>query len=127
MNIASLRIVTRDVPGLASFYQHLTGAEPATQNDDFVEVACGAMTLAICSERSVERFNAGAASGAANRSVIIEFKVDAVDVVRERVADLVSEWVQEPTDQPWGNRSMLLRDPDGNLINIFSPIAKGSS
>ena len=21
---------------------------------------------------------------------------------------------------PWGNRSLLLRDPDGNLVNIFS-------
>jgi hypothetical protein len=22
---------------------------------------------------------------------------------------------------PWGNRSLLLRDPDGNLVNLFSP------
>jgi hypothetical protein len=28
--------------------------------------------------------------------------------------------VMEPTNQPSGNRSMLLRDPDGNLTNIFS-------
>jgi hypothetical protein len=25
-----------------------------------------------------------------------------------------------PTTMPWGNRSMLLRDPDGNVVNIFS-------
>jgi catechol 2,3-dioxygenase-like lactoylglutathione lyase family enzyme len=30
--------------------------------------------------------------------------------------------VLEPTDQPWGNRSMLFRDPDGNLVNFFAPI-----
>jgi len=24
------------------------------------------------------------------------------------------------TLMPWGNRSLLLRDPDGNLVNIFS-------
>ena len=23
---------------------------------------------------------------------------------------------------PWGNRSLLLRDPDGNLVNLFTAI-----
>ncbi len=23
---------------------------------------------------------------------------------------------------PWGNRSLLFRDPDGNLINFFTPV-----
>jgi uncharacterized glyoxalase superfamily protein PhnB len=25
-----------------------------------------------------------------------------------------------PASQPWGNRSMIFRDPEGNLINVFS-------
>jgi hypothetical protein len=24
---------------------------------------------------------------------------------------------------PWGNRSLLFRDPDGNLINFFTPVS----
>jgi hypothetical protein len=24
---------------------------------------------------------------------------------------------------PWGNRSLLLRDPDGNLVNFFTPVS----
>jgi hypothetical protein len=28
--------------------------------------------------------------------------------------------VLPPTDLPWGNRAMLFRDPDGNLINMFA-------
>jgi hypothetical protein len=23
---------------------------------------------------------------------------------------------------PWGNRSLLFRDPDGNLVNLFAPV-----
>jgi hypothetical protein len=23
---------------------------------------------------------------------------------------------------PWGNRSLLFRDPDGNLVNVFTPV-----
>ena len=31
-------------------------------------------------------------------------------------------FVNEPTTLPWGNRSLLFRDPDGNLINFFTPV-----
>jgi hypothetical protein len=23
---------------------------------------------------------------------------------------------------PWGNRALLFRDPDGNLVNLFTPV-----
>ena len=42
---------------------------------------------------------------------------------RLRLKEIVKAWVLEPTDQPWGNRSMLFRDPDGNLINLYARIA----
>jgi uncharacterized glyoxalase superfamily protein PhnB len=69
----------------------------------------------------VETYNAGAASAAANRSAILEFEVSDVDAERARLRGTVTDWVQEPTSQPWGNRSMLFRDPDGNLINFYTP------
>jgi len=50
--------------------------------------------------------------------VIIEFLVDDVDGVHRNLAGLV----QEPTTMPWGNRSLLFRDPDGNLVNFFTPV-----
>ncbi|WP_368733884.1 VOC family protein [Desulfobacter hydrogenophilus] len=30
--------------------------------------------------------------------------------------------MQEPTTMPWGNRSLPFRDPDGNLVNFFTPV-----
>lgn len=27
--------------------------------------------------------------------------------------------VLAPTTMPWGNRSALVRDPDGNVVNLF--------
>lgn len=38
-----------------------------------------------------------------------------------RLKEAVDSWVNEPTLMPWGNRSLLLRDPDGNLVNLFTP------
>lgn len=34
----------------------------------------------------------------------------------------VATFVNEPTMMPWGNRSLLFRDPDGNLGNLFTPV-----
>ena len=30
--------------------------------------------------------------------------------------------VQAPTLMPWGNMSVLIRDPEGSLINLYTPV-----
>ena len=68
------------------------------------------------------------ASAAANRSVIIEFRVADVDADYQRLADVLSSaLVQAPTTMPWGNRSLLFRDPNGNLVNLFTPVTAAAS
>jgi len=49
--------------------------------------------------------------------------VDDVDKEYEKLKKAISDFVQPPTTQPWGNRSLLFRDPDGNLINFFTPVS----
>lgn len=71
----------------------------------------------------MELFGAGAARPADNHSAIIEFRVDDVDQEYERLEKVISDFVQRPTTPPWGNRSLLFRDPDGNLINFFTPVS----
>ena len=58
-----------------------------------------------------------------NKSAIIEFLVGNVDEEYEKIKDLTDDIVQELTTMPWGNRSLLFRDPDGNLINFFTPVS----
>lgn len=63
------------------------------------------------------------AEAAANRSAIIEFRVGDVDAEYARLApDIGPALLQLPTTMPWGNRSLLLRDPDGALVNLFAPV-----
>ena len=66
-------------------------------------------------------FGAGAARPADNHTAIIEFRVGDVDAEYRKLKTMISDVVQEPTTMPWGNRSLLFRDPDGNLINFFTP------
>jgi catechol 2,3-dioxygenase-like lactoylglutathione lyase family enzyme len=55
--------------------------------------------------------------------VIIDFRVNDVDKEYEKLKTIISEFIKEPTIMPWGNRSLLFRDPDGNLVNFFTPIS----
>ena len=125
MKLAQARLVTSDVPALSQFYENVLGVT-AIGSEDYVELRGPGSALALSSKRSVDLFNAGAAEPAANRSVILDFLVNEVDRERERLTALVQQFVLEPTDQPWGSRSMLFRDPDGNLINFFSSIRRCS-
>ena len=121
MNFVSTRIITDDIKRLVHFYERL-GLSAKWYTDDFAEVSTPVATLAIGSTRTMTLLAAGAAVGGQNRSVIIEFQVADVDVVYEHLKSVVSEFVQQPTTQPWGNRSVLVRDPDGNLVNLFTPV-----
>ena len=122
MKLSFARIVTRDVRSLADFYRSVTGITPNFLSDAYVEFVADGATLAISSQHTMEQFGGGAAHASANRSVIFDFRVEDVDRERERIRKFVKDVVLEPTNQPWGNRSMLFRDPDGNLINFFAAI-----
>lgn len=123
MHLASLRIITADIKRLVQFYEKATGITARWLTDDFAEIITSSITLAIGSTRTLAFFGEGVAQPAANKTVIIEFLVENVDNDYERVKDLTSEIVQKPTTMPWGNRSLLFRDPDGNLINFFTPVS----
>ncbi len=126
MKLASIRLTTRDVPALSKFYERVTGITPSThpQFPGYAEIRFPGFLIALASEESAAKFNAGAVVGASNRSAVLELEVEDVDAERGRLEEIVREWVMPPTDMPWGNRSMLFRDPDGNLINVYQPIRR---
>jgi catechol 2,3-dioxygenase-like lactoylglutathione lyase family enzyme len=123
MQLASIRLITAEIGPLVRFYEAVTGARATVRTPDFAEVFTTAGTLAIGSTRTLALFGGQhVARAAANHSAIIEFRVDDVDAAFARLATILGEAVvQPPTTMPWGNRSLLFRDPDGNLVNFFTP------
>lgn len=94
MNMASLRIITDDVEKLATFYELICGARALRYTPVFAELRTPSCTLAVGDTATLALFNAqGVLAPAQNRTVIIEFRVE--DVVK---------------------------DPEGNLLNFFTPV-----
>ena len=129
MRLVQSRIVTDDVEALAAFYARLLGVS-VTLNEYYVEVPAGAVTVGFSRRRFTEYReddHAVAEAGAARGDeMILDFEVGDVDAEYERIAGLGAEVVTPPTTQPWGSRSMIFRDPGGNMVNVFSRAKPGA-
>lgn len=109
MNFVSTRVITSDVARLIAFYEQITGIPAKTFTPEFAEINTAGATLAIAGASTVPGF-------VRPDEKIIEFLVDDVDAIE------VADPVLPPTTMPWGNRSTLVRDPDGTLVNLFTPV-----
>ena len=128
MNLVSMRIITDNLEPLVSFYENISGLPATRFGDVFAELSTPGCTLAIGSTQTLKMLHAeGLLYPAQNRSAIIEFLVEDVDKEFVRLKEYVADFIQEPTTMPWGNRSLLFQDPDGNLVNLFTPAVRAGT
>ena len=125
VQFASVRIIAEDLQPLVRFYEAVTGADAQWLTEDFVELVTPSATVAISHARRVSFLGQDSPRAAANNSVIYEFLVQDVEALFSRLQvdfgdDLTV--VQPLTMMPWGNMSLLIRDPDGALINLYTPV-----
>ncbi|HSD05862.1 VOC family protein [Flavobacterium sp.] len=126
MNLVSIRIITANFNELVKFYEQVTEIPVVQYTPDFAELKTPTATIAIGSTKTLQFFGGDeVAQPAQNRSVIIEFRVNDVEKEYKRLENfLQNNIVQKPTTKPWGNKSLLFRDPDGNLVNLFTPVTQ---
>jgi catechol 2,3-dioxygenase-like lactoylglutathione lyase family enzyme len=123
MRLIQARFVTDNVAALARHYAALIGVS-ATVNDYYVEIASGAASVGFSRRRFTEDQQladlCARPSTVRRGDVILDFVVDDVDAEFDRIDALGARWLFGPTAQPWGTRSMMYRDPEDHLVNIFS-------
>jgi uncharacterized glyoxalase superfamily protein PhnB len=121
MKFASTRLVAADIKRMVGFYEMVTGQAADWLAPQFAEIVTPSATLAIGGAEAVALFKEGSAEPAANRTAILEFRVDDVDADFARLKDKV-EVVHEPKTMPWGNRTAQFRDPEGTIVALFTPV-----
>ena len=114
-------LITRNVKRLVDFYEPVLKVKAKWSGNDYAEFTTGVGVLAIFSADAQEKYIPGSADAGKNRGMILEFRVDNVDEEYRRLDSLVKVWVKPPTTQPWGTRSVYFRDPDGNLVDFYTP------
>lgn len=124
MDLVQCRIVTDDVRTVATFYATLAGAD-VIFNDYYMEIPVGSATVGLSKCRFSDYSGCGE-PGLRKGELVMDMAVEDVDREFDRIDQLGVDWVQHPTDQPWGARSMVFRDPDGHPVNVFSRLAARS-
>ena len=125
VQLASVRLISDDLPRLVRFYETITGVAAQYLTDDFVEVVTPSATFALSAPERVAFIKDNTPRAGANNTAIFEFLVEDVEVLFAKLQDAYGEdldVVQSPVTMPWGNRSVLIRDPEGSLINLYTPV-----
>lgn len=111
-------LITDDVPALAAFYALVLDAEVEGEAP-FARVTVPGAALSFFSAQRMEAMVPASTSAAASGNFTLEFRVTDVDARHELLTARGVEILKPPTTQPWGRRSVWLRDPDGNIVNLY--------
>ena len=123
-------IYVPDVTASVSFYADAFGLEPrfVTPEGDYGELDTGPTTLAFVAE-SLAAGNLDHAGGFAPLDASAPPAGFSITLTTDRVAEHVAAAVQAgatpyvaPLEKPWGQTVAYVRDPNGLLVEIATPI-----
>lgn len=117
-------LITHRLETLRDFYREVLQVEPKVYQDDYLEFPLEGAILSLYKQESLDKTVPGAMQAGVNKSIMLEFQVADVDqeYARLKQSKLPIDWVMSPTTFPWGNRSIYFRDPEGNMVNLYSVV-----
>jgi catechol 2,3-dioxygenase-like lactoylglutathione lyase family enzyme len=117
-------LITPQFAKMQEFYRRLLLLEPKQFQADYVEFQIPGAVISLYEEASFAQIAPRAVPKPGTGPVMLELQVDNVDQEFERLHSLglKIDFILPPTTFPWGNRSTYLKDPDGNLLNIYSTV-----
>jgi len=122
-----VNLYTANIEAGLRFYRDLLGFEetfrtPADGTPAHVELSLNGFSLGLGTVQAAKTAHGvDAAPGSPAMAIVVW--TDDVDAAFERLTSAGVPAVQPPHDSGNGNRNALLRDPDGNLVEIVSKIA----
>lgn len=117
-------LMTSRMPATQEFYQSLLNMEPHFESDWFV----------ILTPKDGPRYELGLIDSASEliptsycdtpRGSYFTFVVDDVSAVYDRAKARGDKIIQPPRDEFYGQRRLLLEDPNGYLVDVSAPVAE---
>lgn len=124
----AIGIVVADMARSLAFYRRLGLAIPPEADGEphvSLELPSG-LRLMWDTQETVRSFDAAWSAPSGGPGMSLAFLYDSPADVDRAYAELVEagfEGHREPWDAFWGQRYATLRDPDGNGIDLFAPLA----
>lgn len=123
LNIIGLFV--NDMETMVSFYRDVMGMKTDWAGDANTELYSGEFQLIMFSRNDFEAMTSRKYTYPNGVNGTVELAFDAadfaeVDAEYERVVNAGATPIFPPTNEPWGQRTSYVADPDGNLIEISS-------
>lgn len=127
LNFAYTRLFVNNYETCLQFYQDILGLEVTfiSKMDRYVELTNGKIKLTLmCNSKVKEYFGnqTQVSFGRKDDAIALCFRVQNVDEVCKYLKQKEVEIVSQPWNLlDWGIKIALVRDPEGNLIELIEP------
>lgn len=123
MNAVGLFVT--DMEKMVTFYRDVIGMETDWNGAVNAELSSGGMRLIMFGRQDFEQMTSRQYTYPSGLNGTLELAFDLphfedVDKEYERIIKAGAASVFRPTDEPWGQRTCYISDPEGNLIEISS-------
>ena len=115
-------LFARDMDAMRAFWGGVMGFEVNRElQRGWIEYRVGSCLL-VLTDHGVMFDDPRPSKGALSAMVAFRVTRDAVDQCAEALKAKGVTLESGPTDQPWAHRTIFLRDPDGNVVEIYADI-----
>lgn len=119
-------IIVQDMAAALAFYRRLGfDIPPEADSEGHVEATAAGLRVAWDTVDVVHSFDPEWAPPVGGQRLGLAFLCDSAAEVDEIFDALVADGYQgrlEPWDAFWGQRYAVVRDPDGNPVDLFAPL-----
>jgi lactoylglutathione lyase len=121
-----VNLYTSDIEASLRFYRDLLGLRetfrtPKDGTPEHVELTLGGFSIGLGSVEAAKRVH-GVDASPGSPAMVVVIWTDDVDRAFDDLTSAGTPIVQAPHDTANSNRSALLRDPDGNLVEIVAKV-----
>ena len=122
--VSHLRLIVADLGSSIAFYRDVLEADPVVNvPNTYAEFDTAGARLALVSDATMGAV-VGRPAPRAGDAVVVCLRVDDVDEAAKRLKAHGATLVREPHDQPaWLQRVAHLRDPAGNLVELWTRLS----
>ncbi len=123
--IALITIWTDVVPPMKRFYREILGFPVKNDLGDYVEFESPGVRFAICKRAVMAGHSPEFTKPANGQTFELAFPCEtpaAVDAAYTELTSLGAAGIAPPQDMPWGQRTALFADPDGNIHEFFAEL-----
>ncbi len=119
----AIGVVVADIARAARFYEQLGLEFP--DGDGHVEATVGGLRVMLDTEETIRSFDPDWQPPTGGPRIAVAFRCDSpaeVDSTFVRLLDYGGEAHKEPWDAFWGMRYAQVKDPDGNVVDLFADL-----